>query len=129
MTSANVTNYYVYCNKEKVLNASQHHLCVNKIDEKLRAIENPEDCRLVIVWPDEHEVPHTQFDGPLSIHLANLDERDAKNQKTREDYRLMKENGTVAVLCRADEIVGKSFISPDGKEFVFKKKTYGDVMV
>lgn len=114
MTSANVTYYYVYRGNELVLKTSQHCLCKDNVRWRLREIEKPEECKLKCIWPDENEVDQTVFDGPLTDKLAQWDAEDARIEETRRDYAEMKRRGTVACLCRAQEIVGKEFISDDG---------------
>ncbi len=94
MTSANVTNYYVYRNGTLILDESQHHFCKNRINDILRAVENPEQCRLKIIWPDEHESPQEQFNGELTDHIKKLDERKAWYAENCRKYQTMKENGT-----------------------------------
>lgn len=121
MTSANVTWYYVYDKgAHKVFEGSQHCMCKNTIREKLRALENPEELTLKVIWPDEHEAPQEMFYGPLSEKIKEWDDEEARNEKCRQDYREMKSRGTEACLCRAEQIKGKRFKSDkDGKEFDF----------
>lgn len=121
MTSANVTHYYVY-NKENALifKGSQHCMCKNHIRADLRALGLREELTLKVIWPDEYEAPHTMFYGPLADKIKEWDEEEARNEKTRQDYREMKSRGTEACLCRSEAIVGKRFKSDkDGKEFTF----------
>lgn len=114
MTSANVTYYYVYRGKELILKTSQHCLCKDNVRWRLREIEKPEECKLICIWPDENEVDQEVFNGPLTKKLAQYDAEDARIKKTQAHYAEMKRRGTVACLCRANELEGKYFISDEG---------------
>lgn len=114
MTSANVTHYSVFRGTECIIKTTQSHLCINRIDAILRAVEKPEECRLLIVWPDENEVNQVVFNGNLTEHIAHIDARDFALDKTRRHYKIMKENGTWYCMGYESDIIGKTFVSPDG---------------
>jgi len=92
MTSANVTYYKVYRGDEKILEDRQNHLCKNWVDEKLYAIEKPDECRLVTIWPDEYECPH-ENEYNLGEYLAEKTKRDQEQKDSCRFFCFMRKRG------------------------------------
>jgi len=93
MTSANVTLYRVFRGIKLILDDSQNCMCINRIDDKLYAIEKPEECTISVVWPDENEVHQTQYYGSLEKYLRR---KTMKKEAQEESMR---------IWCEARDIV------------------------
>jgi len=92
MTSANVVYYKVYRDGTLILDDHQHLLCKNTIDEKLYSIDNPDECTLVTIWPDEYECPH-EGENNLAAFLAEKTRRKLQQKKYCGDYMYLKNKG------------------------------------
>ena len=92
MTSANVTYYRVYRNGVEILKDHQHHLCKNWINEKLYAIDKPEECTLVTIWLDEYECPHEK-EYNLGEYLAEDTRRKLELKDSLRFFQFLKKQG------------------------------------
>ena len=85
MTSANVTHYHIIRRGKVMVKFRQNHFCKqHALDDMRKWYAKNGNAALVVIWPDENEVPQYSKPCRLKSYIDHIDEVRAMRGKTRK---------------------------------------------